>query len=424
MTLKNIKELYRQGAVIVLNTVILLLVANLALAGLFAVTDRRSIEPMTKGELSPAGYFYENGGAVDNGKRTPSNLHIFDYKAYEGVMSEHDIAEMLDEFFDHGQMGFEYQAHSQYGHRVFAGEYLNIEMRDNGLTSRRTVNPRSGNKDWPTIRIFAFGGSTTFGKGVSDAHTWPTVLSEILTERERQSGREINVEVVNYGRVGFYPTQEVHHFMEVLRSGERPDVVIFLDGLNFGRDDDTPSLTTDYIKAINAAQHGPANNWNWLPMVRAANALRRRITPSTEIGAVEGRQRQTAAHVVERFVQARRNAAALAELSDVQPYFFLQPDAHYNYPAHLFGPGKLPITPQGRAFKEEVYSSFPADNGYIDLTGLFTEWGDRKAIVDTGHFSPNFSRFLAQRIADEIDLSAIEPRQSEASQPTGVPRQR
>ena len=421
---KNLKHIYQQVAVVALNTVILLVAVNLVLAVFFAIRDQSHIEPMTEGALSPAGHFYENGGAVDNGKRTPSNLHIFDYKSFEGVMSEQDIAKLLDEFFDLGQMGFEYQAHSQYGHRVFSGEYLNVDMRDNGLTTRRTINPRPTNDEWPTIRIFTFGGSTTFGKGVADADTWPSILSDILNKRVQQSNRPANIEVVNYGRVGFYPTQEVHQFMEVLRSGERPDVVIFLDGLNFGRDDDTPSLTTDYIRAIDAAQYGSPDRWSWLPMVRAANALRDRVLPAADESPVEAAEQRTPEHVVERFLQARMNAAAVAELYDVQPYFFLQPDAHYNYPAHLFGPGKLPITPASRAFKEQVYSAIPGDSGYIDLTGLFAEWGDRKAIVDTGHYSPNFSRFVAEKIAAEIDLTAIAPREGEVSQPTGVPRQR
>ncbi|MBX2867810.1 MAG: SGNH/GDSL hydrolase family protein [Acidiferrobacterales bacterium] len=415
----KLQDAYGQLAVIVLNSILLLVALNLSLWVYFSFHDFKSISPITKSDLSPNGLFYEAGGAVDNGKRTPSNLSIFDYKAYEGVMSEQEIGQLLDEIYDHGQLGFEYQAYSQYGHREFAGDYINVEIKANGLAVRKTINPKPTNPEWPTLQVFAFGGSTTYGKGVADGDTWPSYLSQILNERARQSGIRFNVEVTNHGRVGFYPTQEVHHFMEVLRSGERPDIAIFLDGLNFGRDDDTPSLTTEYIRTIHAAQFsGLKDRLGWIPMVRASNALRLRFAEPVE------RPGQQPEHVVERFLQARQNATAIAAQYGVLPYFFLQPDAHYNYPEHLFGPGKLPIKQQARAFKEQVYSAFPANSGYVDLTGLFAAWGDRKAIVDTGHYSPNFSRFVAQHIAGSIDLRGITPGTDDPATPTGVPRQR
>jgi len=46
----------------------------------------------------------------------------------------------------------------------------------------------------------------------------------------------------------------------------------------------------------------------------------------------------------------------------------------------------------------------------IYLGDLFHEWGDdRKAIIDSAHYSPAFHRFLAERVADYIDLRKLTP---------------
>ncbi len=418
-------RIYKQTAIMVLNTILLLVAVNLALWVVFEVRDQKPAVKPASYDRSPQGYFYEKGGAVDNGKRTPSNLTIFDYKAYEGVLSESEIARLLDEFYDHAQQGYDYQAYSQYAHRPVVGSNLNVELEPNGLTVRRTVNSPENSEQSQTIRIFAFGGSTTFGAGLPDEHTWPSHLSQILNAKADEAGLDIQIEVTNYGRVGFYPTQELHLLMEVLRSGERPDLAIFLDGLNFGRDDDTPSLTTDYIRTINAAQGGQdASRWRWLPIVRAASALRDRSVGSSDAVEPTPAETQKPRQVVERFLQLRSNTLALAKIYNFEAVFFLQPDAHYNYPAHLFGVGELPINPAIRAFKGRVYRSFPDNSGWVDLTGLFEEWGNRKAIIDSGHYSPNFSRFVAQKIADQIDIARLKAMPREDAVPTGIPRQR
>jgi hypothetical protein len=60
----------------------------------------------------------------------------------------------------------------------------------------------------------------------------------------------------------------------------------------------------------------------------------------------------------------------------------------------------------------------------IRLTSLFDEYGvapDRKAIVDDVHYSPAFSRFLAERVAAEIDLVSLASSPGPLP-PTGVSR--
>ena len=49
-----------------------------------------------------------------------------------------------------------------------------------------------------TFRIFALGGSTTFGIGAEDNETWPVFLQKIMNEKI--TGK--NIEVINFGMSG------------------------------------------------------------------------------------------------------------------------------------------------------------------------------------------------------------------------------
>ena len=413
---------YRSIAMVVFNTLVFLFLINLALWAVFVIADHKPSMIDTNSPLSPAGYFRENGTAIDNGKRMPTNLTIFDYKAYEEVMAEREIAAMLDEFYDHFQDGLKYQAFTQYAPRLFQGNYVNVLREPNGLTVRRTLNPPADPDAKRTIRIFTFGGSTTFGQGVADQHTWPTNLSEILNARAQADGLDARIEVINYGRVGFYPTQELHLLMEILRSGERPDIAIFMDGLNLGEDNDTSGLTKHFSKAVNETQRPTGARWDWIPIIRAANALGRRLSPGQRTETITPSEDERLAHTLERFVQFRTNVEAVSELYEVKPIFFLQPDANYNYPAELYARGELLINPPRRAFKERLYAELQKDDGFIDLTGLFREWGNRKAVVDSAHFSPNFSQFVAENVAQYVDLTDVGDAERKEATPTGVPK--
>ncbi len=422
--MSNFRNVYQATALIILNTLIMFALLNLILWAVFAVRDAQRAVPLTRyvsdAPVTASGLFFEDGRAVDNGKRSTSNLQIFDFKAFEGVMNEIEIAAMLDEFYDHyRELGFSYQPWTQYGHRVFEGEYLNVSKLENGLTARRTVSPAQVFEGEEPIQIAAFGGSTTFGAGVADADTWPSQLSKILTARASEMGLGAPIEVVNYGRVGFYPTQEMHLFQQVLRSGARPELAIFLDGVNLGRADDTPNLTPEYHRFVNEAQLGRGSAMRWLPVMRAVTYITRAPTSQN---APKPTNRTTAEHAVNRFVHFQDNVRSIAQLYNVESLFILQPDGHYNYPYHLTGPGK-PLGPrENRILKEQFYADLTQKPGFVDMTDLFEKWGDRKALMDVAHYSPNFSRFVAEHIAELIDLEALKQIRQPDAAPTGVPR--
>lgn len=71
-----------------------------------------------------------------------------------------------------------------------------------------------------TKTIYCFGGSTTFGHGVRHKDTWP---------------KQLNIEnytAYNCGSVKSDLKANLHMMLDLLRLGHRPNIVIFLDGVN------------------------------------------------------------------------------------------------------------------------------------------------------------------------------------------------
>lgn len=104
--------------------------------------------------------------------------------------------------------------------KEYHGKFFNISKE--GV--RNTWNPDFAGKHPSTL--YAFGGSTMWGAGVSDGCTVASYLSKKLNEKESI------YEVVNYGEKGYTFTQGVIQLILLLREGHRPDYVVFYDGVN------------------------------------------------------------------------------------------------------------------------------------------------------------------------------------------------
>ena len=76
------------------------------------------------------------------------------------------------------------------------------------------------------IHILCFGGSTMMGMGARDGHTIPAVLARQLGELGYKAA------VTNYGQLGHNSTQETITLQQLVKAGERIDIVVFYDGIN------------------------------------------------------------------------------------------------------------------------------------------------------------------------------------------------
>ncbi len=98
---------------------------------------------------------------------------------------------------------------------------LNVNVNYDG--SRQTMHIESTGK---TKKIWAFGGSSTWGWLNADDQTWPSHLVHEL------ASNEIKADVTNYGENGFTFTQNVIDLIRLLSFEAPPDAVVFFVGYN------------------------------------------------------------------------------------------------------------------------------------------------------------------------------------------------
>lgn len=105
--------------------------------------------------------------------------------------------------------------------KPFAGRFINI---DDGGVRRTWTSAASGEAP---RRVFLLGGSVMWGTGARDDHT---IASEVA--RALDAGGVAGVRVINFGEGGYVSMQELILLEDEIRRGNRPDAVVFLDGVN------------------------------------------------------------------------------------------------------------------------------------------------------------------------------------------------
>jgi hypothetical protein len=103
----------------------------------------------------------------------------------------------------------------------YHGQWMNI----NSQGMRKTWAPPGGYAPAPK-QIYVMGGSAVWGIGARDDYTIPSDLSKLLNAQHKQ------YQVANYGNPGFTFLQEIVKLTLLLKNGQRPDYVVFYDGVN------------------------------------------------------------------------------------------------------------------------------------------------------------------------------------------------
>jgi len=174
-------------ALVLLNTVMLLVALELVAGLVFMVLDRGR-GAVGFAELS----FFRDSPA--------GRAVIREY----GAIIEHD----------------RYEPYVIWKRAAVSGQHVNVDAQ--GI--RRTVGS-SCEPDAPVI--FAFGGSTMFGAYAPDDGTIPSYMTETFAHA---LGRPVCV--TNFGELAFNSTQELIFLERQLQRGARPDYVVFYDGVN------------------------------------------------------------------------------------------------------------------------------------------------------------------------------------------------
>jgi hypothetical protein len=361
---------YKTIAIILLNTIVLFILFNLALGFAFWL---RGPEPGNI-QSNPALRYSEASLAA----------------VYPGWTRE-ERNEMLRENWSRPLVYDDFVLHRE---RPCRGKYVNVTEAGFRLSKNQGPWPPS-----PTnLNIFLFGGSTTYGYGLPDWQTIPSFLQEALSRHTRQ-----NVRVYNFGSSSYYSEPERIRFETLLASGHRPHIVVFIDGLNecnaggggspFRHNVlhvfDTPSYRPSTLTAI----------LRDTPTGRLIRGLQRRSN--------ERKPRDVAGRVsraIERYQASKKMVEGMCKEFSIAPLLIWQPVPDYKYDMkhHLFaGPGTWSNQIIGYSMMEKLLRAGVLGTNFVWCADL--QENEKECLyVDSNHYTAKFSQRFAEIIAQEI----------------------
>lgn len=342
-------------------------------------------------------------------------------------VSKKDIKEIQDDYWlsnNQGGSEYEYSPEVEYVEKPFHSKHINVDTLEYDLSHRRTLPPVSKENEY---KIYCLGGSTTYGSFVSDEHTWPSLLMKTLND-----SLSLKTYCVNYGTPGYSPSQETAQFLQLLKLGHRPSLVIFMDGVNTGPVYDGSEFSGNIAEKFQYDENG--NNVGvrllvYLPITKLAYSLLRGSNllhnDDTTIFPLEYFKEYNTI-ITNRFIQNAMIRKSIADLYGVKIIQFLQPNVFINYDLKLLSdPLKRKMNSEnGRLLRTnyaQLYSALLAANaGYIDLSFLFNSY-HFPALLDGVHYSPDFNGYMAAFIANYIaNNNLLTVKSSLKVNPTGV----
>jgi hypothetical protein len=331
-------------------------------------------------------------------------------KAFQRIyaeLSEEDRATLAQE----STHAFMYEPFTQFRERASIGRFVNVDPSGFRLTQHQGPWP----PDPRYCNVFLFGSSTTFGYGVADEHTIASYLQELLSA----VGLPRAPRVYNFGRGGYYSTQERILFEQLALAGHVPDLAIFIDGpsdLIFAYGD-RPILTGGLEQCVDELKREAAPAWRpalaALPLNRALALFRPAAgagLPSTPAPASSMRppahdDPAVAARVIAHYTMNKRLTEGTARAIGVTPVFVWQPIPMYKYDLQYHvHPG---------SFGAHEYSRFgyPRVAEYVrthDMGASFVWCADIQEgiaellYVDQMHYAPALSKRLAACITTSL----------------------
>jgi hypothetical protein len=370
--------------VIVLNTLLLLIVLNVA-AQLYL--DAKSARAKSKHDARD----------------------VFAHRAYDPSLAplypgldEGQISELIKET---RKLTQEYDSYTQFKERPVNAKY--VKVYPEGF--RNGKNQAQWPPDKTAFNIFVFGGSTCFGYRVADDSTIPSHLQELIR-------RETNLPaaVYNFGRGGYISTQERALFEKLILQGHIPSMAIFIDGLNdLSVPSGEPIHTKDLRKLMDTDETPKWDScFQALPVAKlilntSKSEGRDRKEHDAQSTNSEEAYEKRAHTIIERYRTNKKMIDAIAKTFKIIPAFVWQPVPVYGYEQqyNLFGKfnfdGKVPLLRPGyRVMASENQSGSLGDN-FIWCADI--QRNLRKPLyVDAVHYSGEMCALIARDIFNKL----------------------
>jgi lysophospholipase L1-like esterase len=280
--------------------------------------------------------------------------------------------------------------------RPFHGKYVNVSS----FAFREVRNQGPWPPDAGNLNVFAFGGSTMFGWSLPDWQTIPSCLQEEFSAHSKK-----RVCVYNFGACGYYSAQERILLERLLGKGLKPDIAIFLDGLNdlsLPNDNETPGFQEWVDTAFASSRRMTVSYLLWItPMARVARDVRVRLMGQTD-STVFATQEEISL-MIERYRRSKVLAEAACHAFGISSVFVWQPVPCYEYSTAL--------DPFFHEQTRRDYQNHSAGYARMDQTAKTGALGrnflwcadlqreERECLyVDDSHYTAKFSRKIAAAI--------------------------
>lgn len=295
---------------------------------------------------------------------------------------------------------------------------------------------------WPpdpnVTNIFFFGGSTGMGFGVADKDTIPSQIEKILLSAGA------NVRVYNFAYGSFTSRQEFLRLLDLIDKGFKPDLAIFLDGINdthyaFGNDILVNTLNDLYLSEKRRRR---------LPFLKAMIDYAKSLSNTKKLGGVANYKPASRAEAGEEFLTDEKIQEALdrshlpgekltsfhktvsdaalnwyrtsrdliidlSEKKKFQTLFVWQPNSYFatkkeqrllekllfHYRYNIFC-GLVYRWLESQNFTP-LFDDIPQNISTLNLASLGNEVSG-PLYIDCSHYSPLFCKAIAKRITDKI----------------------
>jgi hypothetical protein len=368
---KSFARWYVGAAIMIFNTLLLFALLNLALWPILS---------------------------IHNAMARPSYLKYPDdwyRKVYPG-MADADWKELVRETKDRP---FGFGAYVMFTEPPYNGRFVHVSQQGFRLI------PDQG--PWPmdpkNYNVLTFGGSTMFGYAVTDEQTIPAYLQPIL---QAAGGRKICV--YNFGRRAYFSTQERILFEQLLRDGARPNLVIFMDGLNdflFAVEPTFMQESQDELLTPASGGSRVLELCRSLPATQAVKLLAQRWIPEPKAPPPPD-WTKVDPQAIDRYVWNKEAIESICQSMGISTVFIFQPVPTYKY---VLTDHILSLTDFVDSGDECAIHGYPLMAQYVkdhDMGNDFLWLADiqdgvsKRLYVDKWHYSPEFSQEIAGDIRD------------------------
>jgi len=290
-------------------------------------------------------------------------------------------ADIVDEVI--ASNSFEYAPWAEFKLIDFEGKYVNSK----GFLRKSDPWIHFG-RGADTLKIFFFGGSTMFGFNITDKESITSAFINVSNEKCPDCK---SIKVYNYGVLSYYSYNELMLFHHLLTINQRPDIVVFLDGLN------------DLFMVQASGKRLP-----WYYFRLKENIYNSKDSTLSLFQLHPGQTSTSAAEgAINNYMENVSHIRKISGAFNVTPFFFIQPVPYYNYP----GRKNDPVVDSSR--NEIIEYGYTVLKSFCDSTQNMYFLGDilshetKPPFIDEIHYSPHMNRMIAEEIFKRLQIKLV-----------------